>query len=290
MSKRGLGRGLSALIPNAAQEDEADAHEIALNQIEPNPAQPRTDIDEQGIADLADSIKKVGLLQPIIVRPHGDSYQIIAGERRWRAAKLCGLERVPVRVMSADDTSSLELALIENLQRQDLNPMEEARGYRRLLTDYQMTQAELADKVSKSRSAITNALRLLDLPEEVQELVYDGRLSAGHARAVLSVPDEALRLKLAQKLANEGLSVREAENLARLYAGGQVERTARPATPTSYKVAARKLRLVLGTNVRVRQTQKKGKIEIDFHGEEDLERIFTLLTEGGAIEEGGESS
>jgi ParB family chromosome partitioning protein len=133
-------------------------------------------------------------------------------------------------------------------------------------------------------------LRLLDLPEEVQELVYDGRLTAGHARAVLSVPDEELRLKLAQKLVNEGLSVREAENLARLYAGGQVERAPRAATPKSYKVVARKLRLVLGTNVRVRETQKKGKIEIDFHGEEDLERIFTLLTEGGAIDEGGEAS
>jgi len=290
VSKRGLGRGLSALIPNAAQEEETDAHEVALSQIEPNPGQPRTDIDEESIAELADSITKVGLLQPIIVRPHGDTYQIIAGERRWRAARLAGLERVPVRIMSADDTSSLELALIENLQRQDLNPMEEARGYRRLLSDYQMTQAELADKVSKSRSAITNALRLLDLPEEVQEFVYEGRLSAGHARAVLAVPDEELRLKLAQKLVNEGLSVREAENLARLYAGGQAERAPRLATPTSYKVVARKLRLVLGTNVRVKQTQKKGKIEIDFHGEEDLERLFTLLTEGAVTEEGGEAS
>lgn len=289
MSKRGLGRGLSALIPSGAQEEEADAHEIALSQIAPNPAQPRTDMDEQGIAELADSIKKVGLLQPIIIRPHGEAYQIIAGERRWRAAKMAGLERVPVRIMSADDTSSLELALIENLQRQDLNAMEEARGYRRLLTEYQMTQAELADKVSKSRSAITNALRLLDLPEEVQELVYEGRLSAGHARAVLSVPDEELRLKLAQKLVAEGLSVREAENLARLYAGGHADRAARPATPNSYKVVARKLRLVLGTNVRVRQTQKKGKIEIDFHGEEDLDRIFLRLTEGGTVEEGGDT-
>ncbi len=285
MSKRGLGRGLSALIPNAAQEETADAHEVPVAQIQPNPGQPRTDIDEDSIRELADSIKKVGLLQPIIVRPHGDGYQIIAGERRWRAAKAAGLERVIVRIMNADDTSSLELALIENLQRQDLNPMEEARGYRRLLTEYQMTQAELADKVSKSRSAITNALRLLDLPEEVQEYVYDGRLSAGHARAVLSVPDEDMRLKLAKRLAEEGLSVREAENLARLFAAGQSERAARPVTPKSYKVTARKLRLILGTNVRVRQTQKKGKIEIDFHGEEDLERIFALLSEGSSAEQ-----
>ncbi len=264
---------------------------MPLAHIEPNPEQPRTDINESAIAELADSIKKVGLLQPIIIRPHGDNYQIIAGERRWRAAKAAGLTTVPVRVMSVDDTSSLELALIENLQRQDLNAIEESRGYRRLLTDYQMTQAELADKVSKSRSAITNALRLLDLPEEIQELVYDGKLSAGHARAVLAVPDEELRLKLGRKLVDEGLSVREAENLARLFAAGQTEHAARPQTPKAYKIAARKLRLVLGTNVRVRQTQKKGKIEIDFHGEEDLERIFRLLTESGeAAVEGGEAS
>lgn len=288
MSKRGLGRGLSALIPNAAQDETGDSHEMPLAQIQPNPKQPRTDIDEESIAELADSISKVGLLQPIIVRPYGEGYQIIAGERRWRASKVAGLERVPVRVLAADDTSSLEIALIENLQREDLNSIEEARGYRRLLTEYQMTQAELADKVSKSRSAITNALRLLDLPEEVQEMVYQGKLTAGHARAILSVPDEALRVKLATKLAEEGLSVREAENLARLYAAGQTERAPRPTTPKSFKVVARKLRSVLGTNVRVKQNDKKGKIEIEFHGEEDLERIFRMLTEGPEPELAGD--
>jgi len=288
VSKRGLGRGLSALIPNAAQDETGDSHEMPLAQIQPNPKQPRTDIDEESIAELADSISKVGLLQPIIVRPYGEGYQIIAGERRWRASKMAGLERVPVRVLAADDTSSLEIALIENLQREDLNSIEEARGYRRLLTEYQMTQAELADKVSKSRSAITNALRLLDLPEEVQEMVYQGKLTAGHARAILSVPDEALRVKLATKLAEEGLSVREAENLARLYAAGQTERAPRPTTPKSFKVVARKLRSVLGTNVRVKQNDKKGKIEIEFHGEEDLERIFRMLTEGPEPELAGD--
>ncbi|MDP2400382.1 MAG: ParB/RepB/Spo0J family partition protein [Actinomycetota bacterium] len=271
---------MSALIPNAAQDDVGDEHEIALSLITPNPKQPRTDIDEDGIAELADSIKKVGLLQPIIVRPLGEGYQIIAGERRWRAARSAGLEKVPVRVLGVTDTESLEIALIENLQREDLNAIEEARGYRRLLTEHQMTQAELADKVSKSRSAITNALRLLDLPEEVQELVYKGSLSPGHARAVLSVPDEALRVKLAEKLVAEGLSVREAENLARLFAAGQIERAPRPQTPKSFKVVARRLRLVLGTGVRVKQAANKGKIEIEFHGEDDLERIFRLLTEG----------
>ncbi len=280
MSKRGLGRGLSALIPNVTDEDADEVREVAVDQITPNPKQPRTDMDEEGIAELADSVQKVGVLQPVIVRPYGDGYQIIAGERRWRAARLAGLERVPVRVLNISEAESLELALIENLQREDLNPIEEARGYRRLLTEHQMTQAELADKVSKSRSAITNALRLLDLPEEIQGHVYEGRLSAGHARTILSVPDEAMRIRLADKVVSDGLSVRETEVLARLYAAGQAERAPRPQTPKSFKIVARKLRRILGTGVRVKQTQKKGKIEIEFHGEEELERIFRLLTEG----------
>jgi ParB family chromosome partitioning protein len=286
VSKKGLGKGLGALIPSASEQESGDVVEMAVDQIEPNPKQPRTDIDEDSVAELADSIKKVGLLQPIIVRPLGEGYQIIAGERRWRAARQAQLESVPVRVLAVSETDSLELALIENLQREDLNAIEEARGYKRLLTEYQMTQAELADNVSKSRSAITNALRLLDLPEEVQEMVYSNDLSAGHARAILAVPDEVQRISLATKARKERLSVREVENLARLYAAGQTERAARPATPKAFKVVARKLRRALGTNVRVRQTQKKGKIEIDFHGEDDLERIFRLLTEGDVVTEG----
>lgn len=273
---------MSALIPSAAQVATDEVSELPLEAISPNPHQPRTDLAGEGIAELADSIGKVGMLQPIIVRPLGDGYQIVAGERRWRAARAAGFEAVPVRVISASELESLEIALIENLQRQDLNAIEEARGYRRLLTEHQMTQAELADKVSKSRSAITNSLRLLDLPDDIQELVYECRLSAGHARAVLAVPDDALRAKLANKLVEEGLSVREAENLARLYAAGQAPTAPRAATPKSFKVVARKLRKLLGTNVRVRQTAKKGKIEIDFHGEEQLERIFRLLAEGEA--------
>jgi len=289
VTKRGLGRGLSALIPSASQASQTSGEvtELAVDMISPNPEQPRTDISEEGIAELSDSIKKVGLLQPIIVRAHGEGYQIIAGERRWRASRLAGLERVPVRVLSTTATESLELALIENLQRQDLNSIEEARGYRKLLSEYRMTQAELADKVSKSRSTITNALRLLDLPDEVQEMVYQGKMTAGHARAVLSVPDEAVRLKLAQKIADDGLSVREAENLARLFAAGQIERAPRPVSPKAFKVVARKLRRLLSTNVRVKLTKDKGKIEIDFQGEEELERIFLLLSEGEAMPAAG---
>lgn len=284
VSRRGLGRGLSALIPSASQESQTseDVRELSVDMISPNPDQPRTDLDDDSIAELADSISKFGLLNPVLVRPHGEGYQIIAGERRWRASRVAGLERIPVCVRSSTETESLEMALIENLQRRDLNAIEEARGYRKLLTGHSMTQSELADKVSKSRSTITNALRLLDLPEEVQELVYDGKMTAGHARAVLSVPDDEVRAKLAKRIVEDGLSVRETENLARLYAAGQTERTQRPATPKTFKVVARKLRRLLNTNVKVKLTKDKGKIEIDFHGEEELERIFRLLTEAEA--------
>jgi ParB family chromosome partitioning protein len=282
VSKRGLGKGLSALIPGAGLEVGTEVLELSVDSMAPNPNQPRTVIGEDEIAELADSIRKVGVLQPIIVRPHGQSYQIIAGERRWRAARAAGLEQVPVRVMASTETEAVSLALIENLQREDLNPIEEARGYRHLITEHKMTQAELADRVSKSRSAVTNTLRLLDLPEEIQAMLYHDQLSAGHARAMLAVPDDERRLTLARKCVEEGLSVREAENLARLLAAGASIRSSRPLTPKSYKIVARKLRRMLSTNVRVRQTAKKGKIEIDFHDEDDLERIMRLLTEGAA--------
>ena len=281
MSKRGLGKGLSALIPGAGQEVGGETLELEISRIAPNPNQPRTVISEVEIEELADSIRKVGVLQPIIVRPDGLGYQIIAGERRWRACRAAGLERVPVRVMVTTETEALAIALIENLQRQDLNPVEEARGYRRLITEYDMTQAELADRVSKSRSAITNTLRLLDLPEDIQELLYEGKLSAGHARAILSIPDEEHRRILAAKCVADSLSVREAESLAKLLTAGGAIHSQRPVSPKSYKIVARRLRQLLSTNVRVRQTTKKGKIEIDFHDEEDLQRIIRLMVEGG---------
>lgn len=287
MSKRGLGKGLSALIPGAGQEVGGEVLELGIDEIAPNPGQPRTDINEDHIAELADSIKKVGVLQPILVRAHGAGYQIIAGERRWRASRLAGLVRVPVRVMAISDTDALALALIENLQRLDLNSIEEARGYRRLIAEYGMTQAELADRVSKSRSAVTNTLRLLDLPDDIQELVYENKLSPGHARAILSIADDDRRHTLARKCVNEGLSVRDAESIAKLLAAGSNISGTRTVTPKSYKVVARKLRRLLSTNVRVKQTAKKGKIEIDFHDENELERIVRLLTEGESVSESG---
>jgi ParB family transcriptional regulator, chromosome partitioning protein len=279
--RRGLGRGLASLIPGGGSVRSDEPNELPIAAISPNPDQPRTTISQEAIDELADSIGKVGVLQPIIVRPFSGGYQIIAGERRWRAARAAGLERVPVVIRSTTEAQSLEIALIENLQRQDLNAMEEARGYRRLLNDHHLTQAEMAAKVSKSRSAVANALRLLDLPDEVQEMLAEDKLTAGHARAVLSVPDDDRRLNLAHRIVDDGLSVREAENLARLFAAGQTGATAsRPVSPKSYKIVARKMRRLLGTNVRVRQTADKGKIEIDFHGEEELARIYKLLSEG----------
>lgn len=288
MSKRGLGRGLSALIPSAAAESHSGDQitELPLSAISPNPDQPRTDIDDDAIKELSDSIDKVGLLQPIIVRPWGEGYQIIAGERRWRACKLAGLEAVPVRVRSSSEVESLMLALIENLQREDLNAIEAARGYKRLLSDFELTQAELASSVSKSRPSITNALRLLELPDEVQDLIYAGRLTAGHARAVLSVPEEEARIKLANRIVQEGLSVRDAESVARLLAMGGGERTPKPPTPKSFKAVARSLRRLLGAPVKVKQGKDKNRIEIEFHTEEELERIFRLLTEGEVDTEG----
>lgn len=255
--------------------------EIPLDSIRPNPDQPRTNFKKEELEELASSIEKDGLLQPIVVRPVGDEYEIIAGERRWQACKLLGLKSVPVRIKTADDEKALELALIENIQRSDLNPIEEAYGYKRLMERKNMTQSELAQVVSKGRSTIANALRLLELPEEAQQLLFEEKITAGHARAILSIPSKEGRQKLTEKLMNEKLSVREAEALARLIAGreGQSSSTTqRPPMPQSFKTAARGLRETLGTNVRVKTVQGKNKIEIEFKDEDDLERIFELIS------------
>lgn len=282
MAKQGgLGKGLSALISSASEEslvqgDTVDELSVAI--IEPNPNQPRTDMDEDRIAELADSIKRHGLLQPIVVRPHGDKYQIIAGERRWRASRLAGLKTVPVRIMNSDDMQSLELALIENLQREDLNALEAAYGYKRLIDVHSMTQTALAESLSMSRSAVANTMRLLDLPEGVQALVYEGKLSAGHARAILAIADDDARLRMAERVVENSMSVRETENLVRLMDGGDIPRVSRPATPKSYKAVARKLRRIFTTGVRVTQSRGKNRIEIEFADEADLFRIFEAIT------------
>lgn len=256
------------------------ADEVDIDLVEPNPNQPRTNFKEEEIEELAASIERDGLLQPVLVRKVGMRYQIIAGERRWQACKRAGLKTIPIREREADDDKALELALIENIQRSDLNPIEEAYGYKRLMERNGMTQSDVAQVVSKGRSTIANALRLLELPEEAQQLLFEDKITAGHARAILSVPTPEGKRKLTEKLRNEKLSVRETEILARLFSG-QAQNNAnmkkRIPTPPSFKKCARQLRKRLNTKVSVKTVRGRNKIEIEFVDEEDLKRIFELM-------------
>ena len=256
--------------------------EVDISLIEPNPDQPRTLFKKEEIEELASSIEENGLLQPILVRAMASGkYQIIAGERRWQACCYLKLKTVPVRIKEADDDKALELALIENIQRSDLNPIEEAYGYRRLMERRHLTQSEVAQAVSKGRSTIANALRLLELPEEAQQLLFEEKISAGHARAILSIPTKEGRQKLTDRMLKEKLSVREAESLARLYSMNQKESNKEASQTTAlktFKSVARALRSSLGTNVRVKTVRGKNKIEIEFKDEEELKRLFEEIT------------
>lgn len=279
--KSGLGRGLSALVSEAEYEtgsaSSKSERKVPIEDIFPNPDQPRTHFNESELKELSDSILEHGVLQPLLVRKKNNGYEIIAGERRYQASKLAGLEELPVIIKDVDDQEMLAIALIENLQRSDLNPIEEAKGYRQLIDSSGMTQEALSKAVSKSRSAITNSLRILDLPEQVQQYIFDGKLTAGHARAILAVPYEDARIKLAEKVVAEGLSVRATENLAPLFSVGESPKPKRTVTPQSYKKAARILRQTFNTNVRVKNTRGKNKIEIEFKDEDDLQRILSQV-------------
>lgn len=293
----GLGRGLNALVSEAEYEtggsaasasNAASESKLPIEDIVPNPNQPRIHFNETELRELSESIQEHGVLQPLLVRKHGNGYEIIAGERRYQASKLAGLEELPVIIKEVNDEEMLALALIENLQRSDLNPVEEAKGYRQLIDASGMTQEALSKAVSKSRSAITNSLRLLDLPEVVQQMIFEGKLTAGHARAILAVPYEDARIRLAEKVVAEGLSVRATENLAPLFSAGETPKTPRPAMPQSFKKAARVLRQVFNTNVRVKSSRGKNKIEIEFKDEEELSRILGEMIQfdqGGQDEE-----
>lgn len=276
--KKALGRGLGSLIQEAQTEAAASNNDatnmVSISEIHPNPNQPRTHFNETELEELSESIRAHGVLQPLLVRKDDSGYEIIAGERRYQASKIAGLEEVPVVIKDVDDQEMLQLALIENLQRSDLNPIEEAKGYRQLIKASGMTQEALSKAVSKSRSTITNSLRLLDLPQRVQDLLFEGKLTAGHARAILAVPFEEQRIKLAEKVVAEGLSVRATENLAPLFSVGETPKAPRPVTPQSFKKAARVLRQVFNTNVKVKATRGKNKIEIEFKDEEELAQIL----------------
>ena len=256
--------------------------EVLLAQVHPNPNQPRTNFKPEEIEELANSIKRHGLLQPILVRKTGDGYEIIAGERRWQACRSLGMETIPVRFWLADDTEAFEAALVENIQRSDLNPIEEAYGYKRLMERKGMTQSEVAQTVSKGRSTIANALRLLDLPEEAQQLLFEEKITAGHARAILSVPTLEGKKSLTNKLMEEKLSVRETEAIARLLAGREKAAStpsSRVPTPQSFKKAARSMSKILELPVRVKTVQGKNKIEIQFKDEDELQRVVAVLSE-----------
>ena len=281
-SERGLGKGLGALLGDAAlQTQEAGSLSLPISQVEPGLKQPRKRFDDEALADLADSIRQHGVIQPLTVRRLSSGYyQIIAGERRWRAAKLAGLSEVPVVIIEADDRQVMELGLIENLQREDLNPMEEAGGYRVLMEEYGLTQEEVAQQVGKSRPAVANALRLLSLPPSLHPLLEDGQLSAGHARAILSVPSPQLQEKLADKVVAEGLSVRQTEALAKRLAAGEATPPPRPEGPDLsiyLKEAERTLGARFGRKVSIVSGKRKGRIELEYYGPDDLTALLDLL-------------
>ena len=322
--RSGLGKGLDALIPtnrttgsttsgtstsNSTNTESATGlKDIAVNAIDPNPNQPRVHFDEASLAELSASISAIGVLQPILVRPDENGrYQLIAGERRWRAASRAGLQMIPAIVRVTDDVSSVEQALVENLHRQDLTPLEEAAAYQQLLEDFNMTHEQVASKVGKSRSAITNALRLLGLPPSIQSLLADGRLSAGHAKALLGTPDRSLQEQLAKRAVEMGWTVRGVEEAVRdsqpastttgggVGAGTAGKSVGKSAASTGAKTTTLRppglleleglLAEHLQTSVGVTMSGKHGRVTIDFADLEDLERIYRLMTEGPASED-----
>lgn len=284
--KAALGKGLNALFTETAAESGSEPEaSLPIASIIRNPDQPRKSFDETQLSELSDSIKQNGVLQPILVRKKGDKYEIVAGERRYQASKLAGLKEIPAIVREIDDAEVFQLALIENLQRSDLTPIEEARGYRQLLDTKGLTQEGLAKILSKSRSAIANTLRLMDLPQEVQDMMEEGQITAGHARAILAVPTEEGRIKLAQKVVAENLTVRQTENLAPLFSVTRDEIKPKNPAPQYFKRAARTLRQALDTTVKVKQVRGKNKIEIEFKDEDDLARIIDQLSSGSQSQE-----
>ena len=284
-NNKGLGIGLDALFGgNDFDEAESELLHLPISKVEPRLEQPREYFDENALQELADSIAQYGLIQPITVRKLNTGYyQIIAGERRWRASRLAGLTEVPVRVIEADDRRTAELALVENLQREDLNPIEEAKGYRTLIEEYGLTQEEAAKSVGRSRPAITNAMRLLSLSAPVLEMVEKGELSAGHARALVPISDEKLQWEAANEVKNKNLSVRKTEQLAaRLTKEPKAEKPAHDPLAVDYSAeVSNQLTAALGRRVRLVDGKKTGRIEIEFYGADDREALITLLQKAG---------
>ncbi|MCQ2512128.1 MAG: ParB/RepB/Spo0J family partition protein [Lachnospiraceae bacterium] len=281
----GLGKGLDLLIPSGVEEkkDSKDVVVLKTSMLEPNKDQPRKTFDDERIAELAESIKQYGIIQPIIVSKKDDYYQIIAGERRWRAAKKAGLKEVPVVIKEYTDKEIAEISLIENIQREDLNPIEEAQSYKQLIEDYNLTQEELAQRVSKSRTVITNAMRLLKLHPEVQQMLIAGELSAGHARALLGLEKPEQQLKLAKDIVEKSLSVRQTEDLVKAFSEKKPkkEKATEDKMDFVYRDLEKKLTSVLGTKVKLSHNEKgKGKIEISYFSDDELDRLYGILNKG----------
>lgn len=280
MNRKALGRGLGALLASDRTIDLPEPGEIDIEAIDPGPMQPRTRFDEQALSQLADSIKSHGIVQPILVRLRGARYEVVAGERRWRAAKLAGLTKIPAVVRNVADEDLLEIALVENLQREDLNPIEEAHAYKKLIENVGLTQESLATRVGRDRSYITNYLRLLKLPDDIQELVKEKRLSTGHARTILGLSHVDLQRRVARQIISNDLSVRATEALVRKSTTGEPRQsTTRSAADPNIKAAETKLRRALGTQVRIVQSAQEGtgKLEISYYTSQDLDRIYTLI-------------
>src|SRR6185369_6137759 len=287
MNRKALGRGLGALLSSDRSTDiGAEPADLPVASIAAGPMQPRSHFDEASLQSLAESIKTHGIVQPLVVRPKGSGYELIAGERRWRAAQLAGLERVPVVIRNVPDENLLEFALIENIQREDLNPIEEALAYKRLIESVGLSQDALAARVGRDRTYITNYLRLLRLPEDIQNLVREGRLSPGHARTLVTLETEDLQRRLARQIIEGALSVRATEELVKKSTGKNRDaRSTRPApvVDPNVRAAETKLRRILGAQVKILQAADgRGKIEIGYSGEQDLNRLYDLLTRGVA--------
>ena len=285
--KRGLGKGIDTIIPNknvgldSTAETKIKAEEtIDINKVEPNKDQPRKTFNEDSLIELSESIKQHGIVQPLVVTKRDDHYEIIAGERRWRAAKMAGLKEVPVIIRDYSEQEIMEISLIENIQREDLNPIEEAQAYKRLLTEFNLKQDEVAERVSKSRTAITNSIRLLKLDERVQSMLVEENISSGHARALLAIKDNDEQYNMAMKIFDEKLSVRETEKLIKSLGKEKKQGKKKEELKNEfvYRDLEEKLKMITGTKVTInRKTEKSGKIEIEYYTPEDLEKIIGLL-------------
>ncbi len=293
---KGLGKGLDALIPESSARKNAKTEVekqvviekvikkeevmVKISEVEPNRNQPRKNFDEDALLELSESIKQFGIIQPLVVQKRKDYYEIIAGERRWRAAKMAGLKEVPVIIKDYTDQEIVEISLIENIQREDLNPIEEAQAFKRLLTEFHLKQDEVAEKVSKSRTAVTNSMRLLKLDERVQQMVIDDMLSTGHARALLATDDKEQQYSLANKIFEEKMSVREVEHMMQALQKPKTEKKRKEEVPNKfiYEDVEEKLKNILGTKVSVNHKKNnKGKIEIEYYSNEELERLLELF-------------